>query len=209
MTPDANITIERLTDAYPDAAALAQVVDLHQQTFPQGVLSILGREFVSRYYLAITSTPTTFLWVARSGQRVVGYLACTMDRHAFEQIHRLGAARNSLLWRIATFRISPWAVLRAFRKRKLTRNCTDPAELISIAVAEEYRRCGLGARFLAMWAETLRQYGMRSYLVFTDNHEGYRFYTKQGGEQLFAFTLGGETSAAFRIHLKPQPNVVS
>jgi len=192
------IRIREVVDS-ADAATIFQVVDLHARAFSAGVIHQLGRNFVFQYYVAMINSQGASLWVAETGGRVCGFLGCATDRHAFERSHRSGAARAKALWRFITFRLSPEAVYRALKKQRLSRHFPDRAELLSIVVSPEYRRAGLGKRFLGIWARKLQTAGLKSYIVFTDNPEGINFYEKYGGEPLFKFSLQSVWSACYRF----------
>lgn len=192
------IRIREVTDS-ADAATIFQVVDLHARAFSAGVINQLGRNFVFQYYVAMINSQGASLWVAEAGGKVCGFLGCATDRHAFERTHRSGAARARALWRFVTFRLTSEAVLRALRKQRLSRHFPDRAELLSIVVSPEYRRAGLGKRFLNIWARKLQTAGLQSYIVFTDNPEGISFYEKYGGETLFKFSLQSIWSACYRF----------
>jgi acetyltransferase-like isoleucine patch superfamily enzyme/ribosomal protein S18 acetylase RimI-like enzyme len=196
----AGIRIREVRDP-TEAATIYQVVDLHVGAFSAGVISQLGRAFVFQYYVAMINSQGASLWVAEADGKVCGFLGCATDRHAFERSHRSGAARALALWRFITFRLTPFAVLRAFKKQRLSRHFQDRAELLSIVVAPEFRRAGLGKRFLNVWAQKLRVAGLSGYIVFTDNPEGIKFYEKYGGEKLFKFTMRHLWSACYRFTL--------
>lgn len=184
-------------------AELAQVAALHQQAFPRGVLNSLGPSFVQDYYRKIVASDSGHLWVMMTEDRVAGFLAATMDRFSFERRHRAGNSKGQIIRGLLTGRVSFWAVLRSMRKRRLVRDVPDRAELLAISISKDYRRGGLGGKLLAEWHQRLRETGISSYIVFTDNLEGLHFYRRAGGETLFEFRLAGEVSAAFRIWVPP------
>lgn len=196
--PAAGVRIREVRDSN-DAATIFQVVDLHQRAFAAGVISQLGRYFVYQYYVAMINSQGASLWVAEVGGKVCGFLGCATDRRAFERSHRSGAARALALWRFVTLRLSPFAVVRALKKQRLSRHYEDRAELLSIVVAPELRRAGLGKRFLSIWARKLETAGLNSYIVFSDNPEGIKFYEKYGGQTLFKFLLRSLWSACYRF----------
>ncbi|MBN2559853.1 MAG: GNAT family N-acetyltransferase [Phycisphaerae bacterium] len=187
-----------------DWRTIESVTDLHYGAFQEGVTTHLGRAFVHRYYRAMISNPDASLWAAELDGRVVGFLGCTLDRHGFERANRSGKTRLLAAWRFCTFRLSPFAVIRAFRKQRLSRGLEDEAELLSIVVAPSGRRHGLGKAFLDIFFEKLRSVPLLSFIVFTDNPEGYAFYTKYGGECLFQFRLRSLQSACFRFTISPE-----
>lgn len=195
---ETRIHIREVTDPN-EWATIEGVMDLHFDAFRDGVTTQLGHSFVFRYYTAIITSERCSLWIAETENRVVGFLGVTTDRHAFERINRSGATRLLAAWRFCTFRLSLFAVLRALRKHQLSHHYTDRAELLSIVVAPTVRRAGLGKRFLAIWHKKLAAEDISSFIVFTDNPEGMKFYEKYGGDCLFRFRLRSLWSACFRF----------
>ncbi len=193
------LTVERLTPERASSDMLRQIVEMHCETFGGGVLSQLGPAFVQAYYESILRFQEGQLWIARLDGVIVGYLACTTNRARFENEHRAGAAKGLLLLRLLTFRMSPLSVVRGLRKQRLARHIADQAELLAIAIRPGHRRSGIGKHLVREWDGLLLERGIAHYVVFTDNEEGYQFYRRFGGECLFEFTLGAQTSAAFRI----------
>lgn len=210
---------EAITYTAPDGPPIREVIDtndhdtidgvlaLHFGAFNEGMTTQLGRNFVHDYYLAMIESPNCSLWVAEKDRKVVGFLGCTTDRHFFEQSNRSGRIRLLAIWRFLTFRLSPYAILRALKKQRLSKSFPDDAELLSIVVAPDGRRMGLGNRFLQIWRDKLIEAGQYSYVVFTDNPEGIKFYEKYGGHELFKFEIHDLQSACYRFALKENVRV--
>lgn len=185
-----------------ECSTLEAVMDLHFEAFAAGVTTQLGRSFVYRYYRAMVASDDSALWVAEQNGEVIGFLGVTKNRRRFESVNRSGQARLLAAWRLVTLRLSPGAVIRAYRKKHLSREYAVTAELLSIVVAPSARRLGLGRRFLDAWMKDLRAAGIPTFLVFTDNIEGLNFYQKYGGECLFKFRMGSLWSACFRFDVE-------
>ncbi len=201
MTLESPVTISPVEPASDESVWLPEVRQLHLSVFPEGLLARLGEHFIDGYYRAMVRDTEGGLWVAWHDGRIVGFLGWTLNRLRFLNEHRVKAARWRILLEVARLRISPFAVLRAARKARATRSLVDRSELLSIAVDSSMRRGGVGAALLRAWHDHLRAIGERSYVVFTDNEEGRRFYEKHGGEYLFQFSLGGRSSAGFRMQV--------
>jgi ribosomal protein S18 acetylase RimI-like enzyme len=197
-----DVSIERVPPPAARQEELSVVRQLHCGTFARGIIAGLGGDYVQHYYEAIVDSPSGVLFIARKDGRIVGFLAGTTNRDEFEQTTRLRGTKPRILRRVVTLRLSPVAIIRAIRKRRLIAGCTDRAELISIAVSDEARRRGIGLELLSAWIQSLRQQQIDSFIVFTDNPEGFKFYRKCGAQLLFAFRLGRQTSAAFRLRVR-------
>ena len=180
---------------------LQDVVGLHVQTFDEGVLAQLGRRFVADYYRRIAGNGDGFLAVATRGGKVAGYLSGTTQRGSFQSFRATPGVKWTILWRVATLRLSPMALLRAVRKTRRSAGIDEQAELLSVVVSPAARGQGLGRQLMQRWQSHLRERGLPSFVVYTDNDEGYAFYTRLGGTCLFHFRLGGRTSACFQFHL--------
>lgn len=190
--------IEVLSDPN-DEDSLEEILELHFEAFRDGVTTQLGRSFVRRYYKAMINANGAALWVAKVNDRICGFMGCTTNRKAFEKAQRSGTTRMLAMWRFLTFRLSPIAILRVLKKRRLAHGYSDNAELLSIVVAPTERRLGMGKKFLDLWMETLHKASLPGYIVFTDNREGIRFYEKYRGECLFKFELNTLWSACYRF----------
>ncbi len=186
-----------------DWRAVDAVTDLHFGAFQEGVTTQLGRKYVYNYYLSIITEEPCSLWVAESNGRIVGFLAGSIDRHDFDLLSRSGTICVLAAWRLLTLRLSVFAALRALKKRKLSRGFDDQAELLSIVVAPEARRSGLGRQLLESWTDRVRSSSLSTFVVFTDNPEGLQFYEKHGGHRLFRFQMRSVASACFRFDASP------
>ncbi len=196
--PLTGVRIREVRDSV-DWGAIEGVTALHFDAFVGGVTTQLGIDFVNGYYIAMIEDDDCSLWIAELNGRVVGFLGCTIDRRRFEAANRSGTTRLLAVWRFFTLRLGPIAILRAMKKHRLSRPFSDNAELLSIVVDPSARRLGLGKRFLSAWMKKLRDSTIPSFLVFTDNPEGIKFYEKYGGECLFKFEMRSLWSACYRF----------
>lgn len=201
---DAEILIRAVSRDEVDSLLLDQVVEIHRQTFPRGILASTGPAGLREYYASIIESPWAKLFVAQHGSRVVGIAAGTANRHSPMHRRRVRAVLKTLPQTLLSLRIGVMPLARAIRKRQLAATITDDAELLSLAVLPEYRRHGLGRKLLDAWSGDLRQRGGSVFVVFTDNPEGMKFYTKIGAECLFRFRIGLVESAAFRVSLSSE-----
>jgi ribosomal protein S18 acetylase RimI-like enzyme len=202
---NAEILVRAMSTDEVGSLVLDQVVAIHQRTFPRGVLASTGPAGLREYYASIIESPWAKVYLALHGRRVVGIAAGTANRHSPTHRRRVRAVLNTLPQTLLSLRIGVMPLARAIRKRQLAANITDEAELLSLAVLPEYRRHGVGRKLLDAWSGDLRQRGGSSFIVFTDNPEGLRFYAKIGAECLFRFRMGLIESAAFRVSLSSVP----
>lgn len=201
MTLERPVTISLVEPASDESVWLPQVRRLHLSALSDGIVARLGDHFIDGYYRAMVRDTEGCLWVAWHQGRIVGFLGGTLNRLRFHRDHRVGAAQWRILLGVARLRISPLLILRALRKTLITRGLRDRSELLTIAVDALMRRGGVGAALLRAWHEHLLAGGERSYVVFTDNDQGRRFYEKHRGECLFQFSLAGRSSAGFRMRV--------
>ncbi|MBN1512512.1 MAG: GNAT family N-acetyltransferase [Phycisphaerae bacterium] len=180
---------------------LSLVTALHCQAFPDGVTTRLGLPFVGQYYRSLVGSAGGLLVVARAAGKVVGFLAGTTDRRGFERAHRTRPGARAAVLRMLRLQLNPLSILRAVLKRHQSRHVADPAELVSIALATDARGSGIGSALVAAWVRELIDAGIPSYVVYTDNADGIRFYERKGGECVFKFHLGRMTSACYRFRV--------
>lgn len=203
MNSHDNKTHDTLLHVSPSQrVVLESIVDMHQQTFPRGLLTCLGRSFLIEYYETILSSPAGGIIICQDNGNVVGYIAYTTDTHAFNREPVFRRAKITILFNLLTFRLNPILLLRAVKKRRMASPVADLPELLAIAVAPNVRRGGIGGVLLSAMETDLKRRGVSKYCVFTDNEEGIRFYRKNNFETVFCFQLGRTESACFTRELR-------
>lgn len=175
-----------------------QIVTLHRQTFPGGLLSELGEAFVHRYYRLLICGNAGTAYVGLQDNEMAGFIAFAQNPAKLAEAGFFREARNLALRRVFCLRMNPLVVLRAAIKRMKSRELHHFPELLAIAVKPEYRRFGIGKLLVQQMESDLPESGITDYIVYTDNPEGASFYQKRDFETLFRFRLGGIDSYCFR-----------
>jgi len=173
-----------------------RVAQLHAQNIDQGFLSTLGPRFLSLLYQAIDEFPDACLLLARDGERVVGFVAGTLNmgqvyRHLLRHWLALGLSlAPSLLvpWRLwRMVEILRYSRGESGRVRALdTESAEVPplpaAELLSIAVDPACQGRGIAADLYAglkIFFATRGQ-GAFKIIVGAPVAPAHRFYRRMG-----------------------------
>lgn len=181
---------------------LEAVADVHLRSFPEVATTKLGKEVVVRYYewQFIAPHKAHFLGAWVQG-RLGGFCFCGLFRDALRGFLRRN--RWFLVGRVLTH---PWllansdvstAIGRALRSlcsvchSELTApspgpDASRPFGILSIAVAPESRRLGVGLRLMAEAEAIARREGFQAMglTVRTDNFAAIHFYEKLGWKRV-------------------------
>jgi ribosomal protein S18 acetylase RimI-like enzyme len=174
----------------PDDAPTA--ADLHAGQITEGFLSLLGPAFLARLYRRICLAPESFLLVATSGGRTVGFIA--------------GSADIARLYRTFLWRDGPVAVVVAWRRLatgwrrvlETLRHATPEgagtgrgSELLAVAVEDDWQGRGAGGQLVAAFlAEVTDRGGTAAYVVVgARNHGAIALYRRAGFEEGAHFEL--------------------
>jgi ribosomal protein S18 acetylase RimI-like enzyme len=162
-----------------DATALAR---LHQE-IPYAFMGRLGPGFLRRFYGALLSDRNAVVLVAENGGGPVGFVSAVPSSKAFNRRfylrHGIGAIAS------AAPRLLRPAILRgALETLRYTAGGDDlpDAELISIAVAPEWRARGVGKSLTEHVVRALAGRGVREMkvMVRAENDPANRFYASRG-----------------------------
>jgi ribosomal protein S18 acetylase RimI-like enzyme len=185
---------------------LNDIVHVHMQAFPQFFMTLMGSAFVREYYLAALEYRESISFVAREGNRLIGFVTGFGNPRNFYAYYR------SRRWRlvpsvIAALILKPGLFPRILRnvKRVSSEGGTDSeVELSSIGVLGEWAGTGVGRLLLASFTEAARSQGFRSIYLTTDAHGNdrvNRFYLKRGFELESSFLQGPRTMNKLRLLL--------
>lgn len=165
-----------------------QIAELHIANIDQGFLATLGVGFLSLMYRAIDEAHDSVLLFEERDDRVIGFVAGGIGMAAIykRMLHspfRLGFALLPVLLRPRRlFRI--FEILR-YSHRKGSQNSGLPkAELLSIAVAREYRGQQIAERLYQRLSDHFSMIGIVSFKITVGNslEPAHRFYRRMGAE---------------------------
>lgn len=168
----------------------AAAAALHAKGISTGFLSSLGQRFLRQIYAAIPSCPAGFgyVWEEPDG-RILGFIACA---ESTGRVYKQALVRRGF-WMalvLARFVVRPSVVRRLIETLRYSAQVgakLPPAEVLSIAVAEETRGKGIGKAIIAAAMEAYRRRGIREIKVAVgaDNLAANEFYKRSG----FVLTL--------------------
>ena len=166
-----------------------RVAQLHAETIDQGFLSTLGPRFLSLLYQAIDECPDACLLLAREGDRVVGFVAGTLNMgQVYRQLLRHWLALGLSL---APSVLVPWRLWRILEILRYSRGgggdatavpTLPAAELLSIAVDPAGRGRGIAEDLytrLKLFFGT-RGLGEFKIIVGASLLPAHRFYRRMG-----------------------------
>ncbi len=190
----ASYSIERITgQSRPEF--LAQVARLHQEEIREGFLSSLGQDFLTRLYVAILENPDVFIYAAREGDQILGYVCGAVSTRG---VYRKFLLRHA--WHVA-----PTIVSRLFSPRTIRRisetllypSKTEDAglpepEILNFCVSSKQQRRGIGRRLFSALCEEFGRRNVRQIRIVTG--EG------QVSAQQFYESLGAKKVQEIEVH---------
>ncbi|MDP8244486.1 MAG: GNAT family N-acetyltransferase [Candidatus Hinthialibacter antarcticus] len=185
-----------------DHEAISKIIELHIESFPDGIMNQLGATYIHHYYKALIESKQSGVIVCKHNNSTVGYIGFTVN-HSSPEMKQLKKKINARLWfRLFTFRLNPIAVLRALIKKWKAKPVQCLPELTAFSVNKNHRRMGIGRMLVCELEKILIDSNQTEYIVFTDNEEGLRFYQKEQFETIFQFQLFETISACFKKTIK-------
>lgn len=161
------------------------VAQMHIEGIDTGFLSSLGPKFVRELYAAIAVSPHAFGYVVEDSGRVLGFIVCATH---VGRVYRTVLLRRG--WRLAMplvrFAASPRVIRKVFqtllypvRKRSAE---LPHAEILSVVVAAEARRRGMGVMLMQAALDGFRQRKCRAVRVAVGaaNEPANRYYLGAG-----------------------------
>ena len=186
--PDTHVSVRAAI--LSDATAVAQ---LHKTAIPTAFLSSLRTDVLANIYRSMSGSPHATLAVAADGsQQVVGFVSGANSVKAFY----LDFIRSRFAWKagwsflISAQRHIPSLALRAFEtvqypfRKKATATDLPSAELLSIAVDEQWRGTPVAAQLMEALKHDFRQCDEQQFKVVVGegNLRARRYYEKMGGQ---------------------------
>ena len=166
---------------------VAQVAKLHAEGIARGFISSLGPTFIKQLYRGIVSCPSAFCLVAVDEDRVVGFLA---GAESVGKLYRSLILRRGLLMigPLLRFAFSPRTIRKIFQTLLYpshTGKEYPPAEVLSVVVAADARRRGVGDKLMRAGLKELahRNISAVKVAVAADNEPANHYYIKEGFEK--------------------------
>lgn len=173
-----------------------EIAELHAQEIHHGVLSLMGKSFLSCLYRSLSKAPQTGVWIALEKNKVVGFIAGSGDiknsymsviiKDTFPLIFFAGKT----LFSTAVFKKIPSLFIYPFKKqhKKLAKSDKGflKAELLAIAVDTCAKRKGVGRLLIETFEKQLRVWKISGYYRVTTNlaeKDSNAFYSATGFEK--------------------------
>lgn len=184
-----------------------QVAQLHLRSLDQGFLGTLGEGFLALMYEAIDRAEGTVLLVAEDGGQVQGFITGgtgmgSIYRTMLRSPVRLGLALAPALLRPAKVR-RILEILRYSREAALPGGLPE-AELLSLAVAPEWRGTAVAEGLYRRLVEDFRRRGVGAFRITVGETlaPAHRFYQRMGATVAGEVEVhGGEISKLYVHHL--------
>ncbi len=161
-----------------------EVAKIHAKQINTGFLSELGEKFLYSFYSAMTDSENAFLLVAEDNSRIVGFISGCFDLGGFykefvkknklkilpvllKKIFNLGTANK---------------IFETIKYSKKEKKDLPSAELISIAVLDEFQGRGLAKELLNGLVDVMKERGILIFKVVVGENLGRAnsFYKKNG-----------------------------
>lgn len=182
-----------------------QVARLHVRCLDQGFLATLGEGFLALMYEAIDRADGTVLLVEEQDGQVRGFIAGgtgmgPIYRRMLRRPVRLGLALARVMWRPSRMR-RVLEILRYSGKGALPRELPD-AELLSLAVAPEWRGKGVADRLYVRLVEHFDCRGVDAFRITVGEAlaPAHRFYQRMGAAAAAQVTVHGNEVSKVYVH---------
>lgn len=187
------VEISSLTRMSPNSYYTA-IAALHIEEIHHGVLPLLGQELLSRIYFELAVSPSSGVWVAMLSDKLVGFLAGSVNvsqsylsvlSRAWPELLLFGlrsASNFSLMRKLLTLLIYP------FQQSTLTEHSIEGcnnvnSEILSIAINPAFQRRGIGQILINAFEHKLRESNVRGFYRAATNLaevNSNTFYKKAG-----------------------------
>lgn len=182
-----------------------QVARLHVRCLDQGFLATLGEGFLAQMYEAIDSTPGALLLTEERDGKVVGFITGgtsmgAIYRRMMRRPLRLGLAMLPALVRPARLR-RIIEILRYSGEGGLPAGAPE-AELLSLAVAPEWRGKAIADSLYARLTEAFRAQGIDAFriIVGAPLAPAHRFYTRMGAVAVGGIEVHAGQASTVYVH---------
>ncbi len=162
------------------------VTGLHSEALKIGFLSTLGEDFLSIIYEGITASDLGVIFVYEEDEKVAGFIAGSMDtQKLFREIYRRKLPRlaGNLAFKVVR---QPGIIRNLMRSSRYPGMAggSVAAELLSIAVYEDFRGRGIGSALVEALIKYFKERDLSMFKVSVDQRlEGAdEFYERLGFE---------------------------
>src|SRR3989344_1850103 len=171
---------------------IQQVAKLHKEEL-SGFLPELGKEFLNLFYETSTEMPEMFTFVYEEKGSVLGFVSGVTDAR--------GLNKKILLRRPVQFGyiLLKYLITHPHKTGIFFRILTYPgfskggAELLSVAVAEDFRMRGIGRKLFLKTAEEFKRRSINKFKISVyDRLVANKFYLKMGCSLVTSFDFLGE-----------------
>lgn len=157
-----------------------EVARLHMNQIHHGILPLFGQKFLAQLYYELSRTPKTVVWIAAEEGKLLGFLAgCADVGQSLKSVLLRSPLR--LMWLASLSILSgrplrklpsvfwyPFRVRRSASSERPPEPIGDNAELLAIAVDGAGQGRGIGKRLVALFEDSLTQWGVSDYHVTTN-----------------------------------------
>lgn len=187
------ITLTALT-----SANVTKVASIHR-TELSGFLPLLGKKFLAKFYEHSMDIPELFTFVAKQDGRVVGFVTGVTNPNG---LYKKIIFRDPLwfgLFFLRYFVTHPHRVVTMIKTLLYPGFSSNEAELLTLAVDNNYRLQGIGRKLLQKTSEEFKKRGIHSFRISVyDRLASNAFYKKIGCKREKQFTFLGEKMNYYR-----------
>lgn len=186
-------------------AVCRQVAELHAANLEAGFLSTLGIGFLTVLYEAIDASEDSVLLVEEQAGRVVGFVSgCGRMAGVYRQLLkkplRLAGALLPSVWRPRRL----WRIVETLRYSRGDASSDDlpDAELMSLAVAPEFRGQGIADRLYERLETYFRSRGVAAFKIMVGEQlaPAHRFYARRGARPAAETEVHSGAKSVIYVH---------
>jgi len=171
-----------------------QIAIIHENLLAEGVLAKLGSNFLMKLYKALVNDSEAAVYVIQENEKILAFVSCTTNTNNFYKqfIYSNWTSMILILPKLCT----PILLKRSFSLLKYlikkTDNETPVAELLSIAVAKDAHRVGLGSKLMTKVFDFMKENHVDSFKVTAalTQKSAHKFYESKGGISMESIELG-------------------
>lgn len=193
----------RRVDSENDISA---IVNLHMQIFSNNFTGTIGRRFLEFYFKRILFLPDGVIFVCKSKEKNVGFVAGLASKKGFYNLKFIILGIFVTIWQLIVRPPIFILILRHIKRMFTFSNDDYDAELLSIAVQNEFRKQGIARKLVYELERFFQSKNVAVYEVFTDMEQGqgYLFYEKLGFRLIRKVALFGLIAHLYYKDVNPE-----